>query len=342
MNESNKNDRLNNLEQQKNEVGYKIEESSWFSYDKLKYIALVLFIVAIGNTIFLNSVDNGDFIIVDDTQIKVTDPVVVNESEGVLESNPFPLITKNAGWDLCPDVGSCFEKVIIMNNADMVVVDSFGTSTYALSDDDLQSIIKVQQELKESPCEYLPVEDYWTVYEIAGRDESIEFPGCYRELILIDQVIERTKTVLYTSETIKFGRAISKSDVTDLPDSILTHGEVLLIPEYRFVDLVTIANFEQKDIDILQYSLYYKSFQIEKTNLSELSGSALTIGKDGRFPLTVKENSYLICLANIFPGHSVGAPYSVVGCDFVDLSDLAENLSLTVSFGEGGVEAVLN
>jgi hypothetical protein len=58
----------------------------------------------------------------------------------------------------------------------------------------------------------------------------------------------------------------------------------------------------------------------------------------GRFPVDVAPGRYLVCLADVFPDHSPGPPYSVVGCDHIDLPEAA---ALVVSFAEGGVEAAL-
>jgi hypothetical protein len=131
------------------------------------------------------------------------------------------------------------------------------------------------------------------------------------------------------------GLAISKSDVSDLESSLLTSGEVLFIPEEHAVNLAAVGGFDPSDVDSMRHAF----FQIEDESFAQLAGIAATIGTDGRFTIGVPAGYYLVCLANIFVDHSPGPPYSVVGCDVIDLPNEA---SLTVSFGEGGAEAILD
>lgn len=131
------------------------------------------------------------------------------------------------------------------------------------------------------------------------------------------------------------GLAVSKSDVSGLPDSMLTAGEVLFFPEERAADLAETAGFDPLDIDGMRHAF----FQLSEPRLVELAGTAAVIGASGRFPLDIPAGQYVVCLADSFVDHTAGPPYSVVGCDLVDLPNDA---SLTVSFGEGGVEAALD
>ena len=131
------------------------------------------------------------------------------------------------------------------------------------------------------------------------------------------------------------GLAVTKSDVNGLSDSVLTAGEVLFIPEERAADMAGAASFDPSDIDSMRHAF----FQLDGSRLAELAGAAAVIGADGRFPFDIPAGRYLVCLADSFVDHTAGPPYSVVGCDVIDLPGGA---SLTVSFGEGGVEAILD
>ena len=131
------------------------------------------------------------------------------------------------------------------------------------------------------------------------------------------------------------GLAISKSDVSDMPDSVLTVGEVLFVPEEHAADLAETAGFDPSDIDGMRHAF----FQLDESRLAKLDGAAAVIGADGLFPLDIPDGHYFVCLADSFVDHTAGPPYSVVGCDVIDL---ANDASLTVSFGEAGVEATLD
>lgn len=132
------------------------------------------------------------------------------------------------------------------------------------------------------------------------------------------------------------GLAISKSDVSGLADSALTAGEVLFIPEEHAAGLAETAGFDPSDTGGMRHA----TFQLDESQLAELAGTAAVIGADGRFPLQVAPARYLVCLADSFVDHTAGPPYSVVGCDLP--VDIPEGASLTVTFGEGGVEASLD
>ncbi len=131
------------------------------------------------------------------------------------------------------------------------------------------------------------------------------------------------------------GQAVNKSDVSGLTDSVLSSGEVLFVPEDRATDLAGTAGFDPSDIDGMRHAF----FELDESRLAELAGGAAAIGSDGSFPLDLPAGRYLVCLADTFVDHTSGPPYAVVGCDVIDLSTGA---SLTVSFGEGGVEATLD
>ncbi|MDA1127749.1 MAG: hypothetical protein O2913_03490 [Chloroflexi bacterium] len=131
------------------------------------------------------------------------------------------------------------------------------------------------------------------------------------------------------------GLAVSKSDVSELPDSVLTFGEVLFVPQEHAVDLAEAADFDPPGIDGMRHAF----FQLDQSQFAKLNGAAVVIGTDGRFPLDIPAGQYFVCLANSFVGHTSGPPYSVVGCSVIDLP---KNTSLTVSFGEGGVEVTVD
>lgn len=131
------------------------------------------------------------------------------------------------------------------------------------------------------------------------------------------------------------GLAISKSDVSGLQDSVLSAGDVIFIPWEYAIELGSIGGFDPSNIDSTRYAF----FQLDATDLNRMVGMAATIGPDGYFAVDVQAGQYFVCLANIFVDHSPGPPYSVVGCDIIELP---VDGSLTVSFGEGGSEAVID
>lgn len=132
------------------------------------------------------------------------------------------------------------------------------------------------------------------------------------------------------------GVALSRSDVGGVPNSALTSGTVLFVPSARATDVATMAGVEPGSAAELAHA----SFALDEAATSALGAIAVAIGGDGRFPVTVADGRYLVCLADIFVDHVAGSPYSVVGCAEVALpTDPASGLS--VSFGEGGVEALL-
>ena len=148
-----------------------------------------------------------------------------------------------------------------------------------------------------------------------------------------------TRRQTKSKETVKGGirgqgLAISKSDVMTMPDSVLTAGEVLFIPEEHAEDLAETVDFDPSKMSYMGHAL----FQLNEFRLSKLAGAAAVIGADGRFPLDIPAGRYFVCLADIFSGHTAGPPYTVVGCAVIDLPNDA---SLTVSWGEGGVQAGL-
>ena len=131
------------------------------------------------------------------------------------------------------------------------------------------------------------------------------------------------------------GLAFYQSDVMTMPDSVYTFGEVLFIPEEHAEDLAETADFDPSKMNYMSHAF----FQVDEFRLAQLAGAAAVIGAGGRFPLDIPAGHYFVCLADIFPGHTAGPPYSVVGCALIDLPNDA---SLTVSWGEGGVQASLD
>ncbi len=130
------------------------------------------------------------------------------------------------------------------------------------------------------------------------------------------------------------GIAIYLSDVSTFPDSVLTHGEVLFIPEEHAEDLAEAAGFDPSRMIHMTHTY----FQVDESQLAKLAGTAAVIGAEGRFPIDIPAGRYFVCLADIFPLHTAGPPYTVVGCGVIDLSNDA---SLTVSWGEGGAQVTL-
>lgn len=133
-------------------------------------------------------------------------------------------------------------------------------------------------------------------------------------------------------ETERAGVAISRSDVSGIADTPISSGEVLFIPDEREADLSDTAGVEPSDPTESRYS----SFEVAETRLVELDGAAAQLGDDGRFSVNVQAGGYFVCLSNAFPSHTLGPPYSVIGCDIAVIDGDGE---VTVFHGEGGVEA---
>ncbi|MFC7615055.1 hypothetical protein ACFQV2_17585 [Actinokineospora soli] len=122
------------------------------------------------------------------------------------------------------------------------------------------------------------------------------------------------------------GRVISRSDVGGLPDSPVESGSVLVVPADKAAALVSLAGAGD---------LAHASFAVSDADARGLGAAVVPIGADGRFALPDAPGRYLVCLADTFPDHEPGPPYSVVGCAAAELPAPG----LTVSFGEGGVQA---
>jgi hypothetical protein len=131
--------------------------------------------------------------------------------------------------------------------------------------------------------------------------------------------------------------AVSASDVSGLPGSPLMSGTVLFVALARAADVAAMASVEPGNASQLAHA----SFVVDRAGATALGATAVAIGADGRFPVAVPDGRYLVCLADIFADHTAGPPYSVVGCAEVTLP-AAPAAGLTVSFGEGGVEARLS
>lgn len=128
------------------------------------------------------------------------------------------------------------------------------------------------------------------------------------------------------------GRAISVSDVSGIPDSLVTSGSVLFVEQARTGELAALSGVDLSDANASRHA----RFSVDADNLAALGAVAVPLDDKGRFPIDVGAGSYLVCLADTFPGDSPGPPYSVVGCD---RAELASDAGLELSFGEGGVEA---
>ena len=168
-----------------------VEKEVVDSLDRLKYLALVLFMIPMFSIVW-SSIFNNDI----DTPF-LSEQVVVEQQVSEVGNGPAledaPLMLINKGWGPCLTVGQCFEKITITNKGSMTIVNGSGTTTYTLSSEDNQKIKGLQQELKELSCSYNPVMDYWATYEIHEREESIIFPGCEQELKHIDEIIAHAR-----------------------------------------------------------------------------------------------------------------------------------------------------
>jgi len=133
------------------------------------------------------------------------------------------------------------------------------------------------------------------------------------------------------------GMAFSRSDVSGLPDSPLMSGTVLFVPHARVAEVSAMAGVERGDASRLAHA----SFVFDQDDATALGAIAVAIDAGGRFPVSVPEGRYVVCLADVFADHTTGPPYSVVGCAEVALP-AAPVAGLSVSFGEGGVIARLS
>lgn len=127
------------------------------------------------------------------------------------------------------------------------------------------------------------------------------------------------------------GIAISVSDVEGQPDFPISSGEVLFFSGEQIEEIGEQFDFDPRNPNRSSFVF----FQLDDAQLERYRG-ALTEIEDGRFRLDVPAGEYLVCLANIYAGHSLGSPYAVAGCHLAALSGGA---SLTVTHGEGGVRA---
>jgi hypothetical protein len=130
------------------------------------------------------------------------------------------------------------------------------------------------------------------------------------------------------------GQAVSVSDVSGLEGSALTAGSVVFVPEGQAGAVAAMAGTDSAEPGGLRHA----GFSLDEASLAGLGATATALDGSGRFPVDVAAGRHLVCLADVFPDHSPGPPYSVVGCDHIDLP---ETPRLLVSFGEGGVEAAL-
>jgi hypothetical protein len=130
------------------------------------------------------------------------------------------------------------------------------------------------------------------------------------------------------------GRAVSVSDVSGLEGSALTAGSVVFVPEDQAAAAAALAGADWAEPGGLRHA----GFSLDEGSLAELEGTATPLDSQWSLPGRRGRRSHLVCQADVFPDHSPGLPYSVVGCDHIDLPEAPR---LLVSFGEGGVEAAL-
>jgi hypothetical protein len=130
------------------------------------------------------------------------------------------------------------------------------------------------------------------------------------------------------------GRTVSVSDVSGVEGSAFTAGSVVFVPEDQAGAVAAMAGVGSAEPAALRHA----GFSFDEAALADLEGTATALDGSGRFPVDVAAGRYLVCLADVFPDHSPGPPYSAVGCDHIDLPEAA---ALVVSFGEGGVEAAV-
>jgi hypothetical protein len=127
------------------------------------------------------------------------------------------------------------------------------------------------------------------------------------------------------------GQVIEKSDVSSIGSEPIAKGQVVLIPQARFVDLARVGAFDPTKQAIVRTT----SFRMTNAEIAALEARTAAIGSDGRFAIELPSGRYVLCLIDIFPDDGGASPHWVRGCSQLDVRSV--NSSVTVTFGIGGV-----
>jgi hypothetical protein len=120
------------------------------------------------------------------------------------------------------------------------------------------------------------------------------------------------------------GRAVAVSDVVGDPESAITEGWVLTVPESALERLWEASDREPPaDLDLPYWNATLPAAAVE-----EIGASVVEVGADGSFVLEIPAGRYLVCLLER------DDPIVPFGCDHADL-DPATPFRLTA--GEGGI-----
>jgi hypothetical protein len=120
------------------------------------------------------------------------------------------------------------------------------------------------------------------------------------------------------------GEVVAVSDVVGEPESSVTHGWVLAVPEARVQELWEASDRPPPQSD----ELPYWSASIPRSVIDELAAALVALDRDGAFVVDAPPGPYLLCLLERID------PVVPFGCDEVMLTS-GDRVRITV--GEGGV-----
>jgi hypothetical protein len=120
------------------------------------------------------------------------------------------------------------------------------------------------------------------------------------------------------------GEVVAVSDVAGEPESSVTNGWVLAVPDARVQELWEASDRPPPQPD----ELPYWNASIPRSVIDELAAALVALDRDGAFAVDVPPGSYLLCLLERID------PVVPFGCDEVMLTS---GVHVRVTVGEGGV-----
>jgi hypothetical protein len=120
------------------------------------------------------------------------------------------------------------------------------------------------------------------------------------------------------------GEVVAVSDVVGEPESSVTHGWVLAVPDARAQELWEASDRPPPQPD----ELPYWNASIPRSVVDELAAALVALDRDGAFAVDAPPGPYLLCLLERIE------PVIPFGCDEVMLTS-GDHVRVTV--GEGGV-----
>jgi hypothetical protein len=120
------------------------------------------------------------------------------------------------------------------------------------------------------------------------------------------------------------GEVVAVSDVVGEPESSVTHGWVLAVPDARAQELWEASDRPPPPPD----ELPYWNASIPRSVVDELAATLVALDPDGAFAVDAPPGPYLLCLLERIE------PVIPFGCDEVTLTSGAH---VRVTVGEGGV-----